>query len=173
MTVIVTINQPMVPYHVSAPATWLQSVPRPSGMPRNVMTPTPRPPMATKPTLARRAARTDHKANLLVLSILSVSFSISSASSCLSALTFSNSFASRARSFSNCETAAFTVLSMSSWTRLKDSLTTGRMSELRLVVSWLVKPRETLSALSSLSLTGCFATSSVARYIFARSISVF
>lgn len=173
MTNIVTINQPMVPYHVSAPATWLQSAPRPSGIPRNVITPTPRPPMATKPTLARRAARTDHKANLLVLSILSVSLSISSASSCLSALTFSNSFASRARSFLNRETAAFTVPSMSSWTRLNDSLTTGRMSELRLVVNCLVKPRETLVALSSLSFTGCFATSRVARYITARSLSVF
>lgn len=173
MTVIVTISQPMVPYHVSAPTTWPQSAPRPSGMPRNVITPTPRPPMATKPALAKRAARTDHSANLFVLSILSVSFAIASASFRLSALTFLSSFSSRARSSSNRETAALTVLSMSSWTRLNDSSTTGLMSELRLVVNCLVKPRDTLVALSSLSLTGCFETSRVARYITARSPSVF
>lgn len=173
MTVIVTINQPMVPYHVSAQATRPQSARRPSGMPRNVITPTPRPPMVTKPTLAKRAANTAHNANLLVLSILSVSFAIASASSCRSALTFSSSFVSRAHSFSNRETAALTVPSMSAWTRLKDSLTSGLSSELRLVVSCLVKPRDTLVALSSLSHTGCFETSRVARYITARSPSVF
>lgn len=129
--------------------------------------------MATKPTLAKRAARTDQSANLLVLSIRSMSFCIASASFCRSALTFASSFASRARSFTNRETAAFTVLLRSVWTRLNDSLTTGLISELRLAVSWLVNPRETLSALSSLSLTGCFETSIVARYIFARSSSVF
>lgn len=167
-----TMNQPRPAYHDPAANTCSHNQPIPAGIPSAVNSPDPKNPSTVAAVTPVIQAVSTHRANLCDCAVCFSIFATNSACCSCSFRISCSCFSCLFRSAASRSAALSDAAETSSFTCSNAALTTGLISDFRLDFNCRPKPSLTLSAALFDSCTGCFATSSVARYMLLSSSSV-